>query len=503
MRNTQERRRASSDESLDYCHKPAKSRKESCSESSRKNMNFIENYLRILKDAKLIINACRNLDDFNSFNLKKAGEIYLNAFHALIESGYPYKTENGKKIIEIGEIKYVATMAELPVAEAKQADKEVFIRHHEPTEKVDDEEYVTDIEDMTLPPDELKEEQEESATQELEEETEVAEFQEQKEGTEEAEPQEPEKYVEEPTSEEEFNGDNIGLNEMEEPEFDVTERVIGEPEFEMGPEDFEPFEEDGPENISEPEEDVTEQESDLGEPESTEKQEEAVSEEEAKEEVIKPEPKLNPAPKTKRSDMPDHMRKDEFTFNFDRIRVSNADGSISENARLLVMPLSIDEDEPEILACAIINRKSHVVVSKDGVANIDIAGHKVEIRGSMDGGIFASWYKIRENGPDDDIIIQAKSKHHGSGGHIVLDDDGVVVHVLPAGFSNNENGDADFVYYINVNGEEKAGDTSDGKPVTFMYQGNKIRLTARWKGDTMYCHVSEYEDDMSTTRHLG
>ena len=446
-------------------------------------MNFIENYLRILKDAKQIINACRNLDDFNSFNLKKAGEIYLNAFHALIESGYPYKTENGKKIIEIGEIKYVATMAELPVAEAKQADKEVFIRHHEPTEKVDDEEYVTDIEDMTLPPDELKEEQEESATQELEEETEVAEFQEQKEetevaefqeqkeGTEEAEPQEPEKYVEEPTSEEEFNGDNIGLNEMEEPEFDVTERVIGEPEFEMGPEDFEPFEEDGPENISEPEE-------------------------EAKEEVIKPEPKLNPAPKTKRSDMPDHMRKDEFTFNFDRIRVSNADGSISENARLLVMPLSIDEDEPEILACAIINRKSHVVVSKDGVANIDIAGHKVEIRGSMDGGIFASWYKIRENGPDDDIIIQAKSKHHGSGGHIVLDDDGVVVHVLPAGFSNNENGDADFVYYINVNGEEKAGDTSDGKPVTFMYQGNKIRLTARWKGDTMYCHVSEYEGDM-------
>lgn len=434
-------------------------------------MNFIENYLRILKDAKQIINACRNLDDFNSFNLKKAGEIYLNAFHALIESGYPYKTENGKKIIEIGEIKYVATMAELPVAEAKQADKEVL--------------------------------QEESATQELEEETEVAEFQEQKEGTEEAEPQEPEKYVEEPTSEEEFNGDNIGLNEMEELEFDITERVIGEPEFEMGPEDFEPFEEDGPENISEPEEDVTEQESDLGEPESTEKQEEAVSEEEAKEEVIKPEPKLNPAPKTKRSDMPDHMRKDEFTFNFDRIRVSNADGSISENARLLVMPLSIDEDEPEILACAIINRKSHVVVSKDGVANIDIAGHKVEIRGSMDGGIFASWYKIRENGPDDDIIIQAKSKHHGSGGHIVLDDDGVVVHVLPAGFSNNENGDADFVYYINVNGEEKAGDTSDGKPVTFMYQGNKIRLTARWKGDTMYCHVSEYEDDMSTTHHLG
>ena len=441
-------------------------------------MNFIENYLRILKDANQIINVCKNSDDFISFNLKKAGEIYLNAFNALIESGYPYKTESGKKIIEIGETKYAATMAEPPVAETKQADREVFIRHHEPAEKVDDEEeYVTDIEDMTLPPDELREE-----------ETEAAEFQEQEEKTEEAEPQEPEEDVEEPTSEEESNENNIDLNAMEEP--------IEEPEIEMGPEDFDPIGEYGSENISEPEEDVTEQESDLGEPESTEKQEEAVSEEEAKEEVIKPEPKLNPAPETKRSDMPDHMRKDEFTFNFDRIRVSNADGSISENARLLVMPLSIDEDEPEILACAIINRKSHVVVSKDRVANIDIAGHKVEIRGRMDGGIFASWYKIRENGPDDDIIIQAKSKHHGSGGHIVLDDDGVVVHVLPAGFSNNENGDADFVYYINVNGEEKAGDTSDGKPVTFMYQENKLRLTARWKDDTMYCHVSEYEGGM-------
>lgn len=497
MRNTQERRKVSLDESLDYCHKPAKSRKESCQRQQKRIMNFIENYLRILKDAKQIINACRNLDDFNSFNLKKAGEIYLNAFHALIESGYPYKTENGKKIIEIGEIKYVATMAELPAAEAKQADKEVFIRHHEPTEKVDDEEYVTDIEDMTLPPDELKEEQEESATQEIEEETEVAEFQEQEEGTEETEPQEPEEYVEEPTLEEEFNGDNMDLNAMEEPGFDVMEGVIEEPELEMGPEDFEPFEEDGPENISEPEEDVVEQESDLGEPEPTEKQEEAVPEGKTKEEVINPEPKLTPVPKTKRSNMPDHMHKDDFTFNFDRIRVSNADGSISENARLLVMPLSIDEDEPEILACAIINRKSHVVVSKDGVASIDIAGHKVEIRGRMDGGIFASWYKIRENNPDDDIIIRAKSKHHGTSGHIVLDDDGVVVHVLPAGLSNNEKGDADFVYYINVNGEEKVGDTSDGKPVTFMYQGNKLRLTARWKdNDTMYCHVSEYEDDM-------
>lgn len=441
-------------------------------------MNFIENYLRILKDAKQIINTCESADDFNSFNFKKAGEIYLNAFHALIESGYPYKTENGKKIIEIGETKHAATMAELPVTETKQADREIFIRHHEPAEKVDDEEeYVTDIEDITLPPDELREE-----------ETEAAESQEQEEKTEEAEPQEPEEDVEEPTSEEESNGNDIDLNAMEEP--------IEEPEIEMGPEDFDPIGEYGSENISEPEEDVTEQESDLGEPESTEKQEEAVSEEEAKEEAIKPEPKLNPAPETKRSDMPDHMRKDEFTFNFDRIRVSNADGSISENARLLVMPLSIDEDEPEILACAIINRKSHVVVSKDGVANIDIAGHRVEIRGRMDGGIFASWYKIRENGPDDDIIIQAKSKHHGSGGHIVLDDDGVVVHVLPAGFSNNENGDADFVYYINVNGEEKAGDTSDGKPVTLMYQGKKIRLMARWKDDTMYCHVSEYEGSM-------
>lgn len=449
-------------------------------------MNFIENYLRILKDAKQIINACKISDDFISFNLKKAGEIYLNAFNALIESGYPYKTESGKKIIEIGETKYTVTMAELPVAETKQADKEVFIRHHEPAEKVDDEEEcITDIDDITLPPDEPREE-----------ETETAESQEQEEKTEEAEHQKPEKDVEEPTSEEESNGDNIDLNAMEEPGFDAMEEPIGEPEIEMGPEDFDPIGEDGPENISEPEEDVTEQESDLGEPESTEKQEEAAPEEETKKEVIVPEPELNPAPETERSDMPDHMHKDDFTFNFDRIRVSNADGSISENARLLVMPLSIDEDEPEILACAIINRKSHVVVSKDGVANIDIAGHKVEIRGRMDGGIFASWYKIRENGPDDDIIIQAKSKHHGSSGHIVLDDDGVVVHVLPAGFSNNENGDADFVYYINVNGEEKAGDTSDGKPVTFMYQGNKLRLTARWKDDTMYCHVSEYEGSM-------
>ena len=59
------------------------------------------------------------------------------------------------------------------INEIKFGDKESEKHLDEPTEKVDDEEYVTDIEDMTLPPDELKEEQEESATQEIEDPEEI------------------------------------------------------------------------------------------------------------------------------------------------------------------------------------------------------------------------------------------------------------------------------------------------------------------------------------------
>lgn len=87
------------------------------------------------------------------------------------------------------------------INEIKFGDKESEKHLDEPTEKVDDEEYVTDIEDMTLPPDELKEEQEESATQEIEDPEEIL-AEPEKIAT--AEPEEPEDIfaglIDDPTS---------------------------------------------------------------------------------------------------------------------------------------------------------------------------------------------------------------------------------------------------------------------------------------------------------------
>lgn len=63
----------------------------------------------------------------------------------------------------------------------------------------------------------------------------------------------------------------------------------------------------------------------------------------------------------------------------------------------------------------------------------------------------------------------------------------VVIHVVPIGKSNNSSGFADFVYYINNDGKQIYGDTSDNSnSISFDVKGEEYNLKATWDKDNNF-----------------
>ena len=83
----------------------------------------------------------------------------------------------------------------------------------------------------------------------------------------------------------------------------------------------------------------------------------------------------------------------------------------------------------------------------------------------------------------------------GNNGNLVIYDDNLELRIYPfpnirdkaAGkmvFENNKNGEAAFLYYMNIYGNAIASSGSERKP-EFIYENANLKLTAKWKDDTI------------------
>lgn len=180
--------------------------------------------------------------------------------------------------------------------------------------------------------------------------------------------------------------------------------------------------------------------------------------------------------------MPYSMHQNDFTYS--AVRVSISEFGQTTDVKLLVTPLRIDVDTPDILVDAITRNGTTVYISdndKKVVANID--GYDIIISGYMDDtGIFN--VSVYVDGVDEDSV-QIKTTYNDGGlkGHTMAYDDAnnVVIHVVPIGKSNNSSGFADFVYYINNDGKKIYGDTSDNSNnISFDVNGDEYNLRATW-----------------------
>lgn len=183
-------------------------------------------------------------------------------------------------------------------------------------------------------------------------------------------------------------------------------------------------------------------------------------------------------------EMPDHMHKRDFTFNFSEVTITGADGK-KASVQLIIAPLSISEEAPRILVCAIEEDVSRTIVSETNSCIVRVKGFPVNIRGWMDGDTFKSSCTLQKRFVEEGARIEVNTMDFGKKGHIALEDkeENVQIHIIPATFVNNASGSADYIYYIFNNGEEIVGDTGTKRAANISYGGNEYDVTCKWDNE--------------------
>ena len=200
------------------------------------------------------------------------------------------------------------------------------------------------------------------------------------------------------------------------------------------------------------------------------------------------------------AEMPDHMYKEDFTFSYTDIRITGANGKEAQG-QVIAAPLSIDEEYPRIICCTIQGEKSETVLSENNRMRILVGGTPVKVEGRMEDGCFKSSFVLPAHYLLEGSRIEAKTRDFGTKGHILLEEreENLQIHIIPATFRNNSSGNAEYIYYINNNGKETAGDTSVVKEASFMLGGKEYEIRCRWSADgILYSMAAEKGDGVGT-----
>ena len=234
----------------------------------------------------------------------------------------------------------------------------------------------------------------------------------------------------------------------------------------------------------------TEEHSEAGYEEVTEDEYEGVFEEPEEENVPEiPEDAYN-----------DHMTKDDITLAYYQVRIRNKDGQDVGRAEVIVSPLSLEEGDVDIIAWANDAEKSEVRMSRGGRSSVLLKAADFDIiaEGEMEGGHFRSNISLTKSWTDAGYTMKLGKNAGaatGTKGHVVLEDEGAEIHIVPLSRGNTDTGNAEFCYAILLDGESPIlGDNMDEEEVSFRYHGAAHRLVARWNESTLYAAVIPEEN---------
>lgn len=199
-------------------------------------------------------------------------------------------------------------------------------------------------------------------------------------------------------------------------------------------------------------------------------------------------------------ELPDHMFRDDFTFSYTDISIAGANGKKAV-AQAIIAPLSINEEYPRIICCTIQGGKSETILSKDNRLKIRVGGFTVKVEGRMEDGKFKSSCTLPAHYLLEGTRIETSTRDFGTKGHILLEEkeEDLQIHIIPATFRNNASGDAEYIYFISRGGEETAGDTSVMKAASFTFGGKEYEVRCRWNADgILYSMAAEKGECIGT-----
>ena len=185
------------------------------------------------------------------------------------------------------------------------------------------------------------------------------------------------------------------------------------------------------------------------------------------------------------SEFPSQMHKNDFTFYYDHVIVTTPDGE-EEEAEIIAAPLSLEEGSKEIVVWTNLGDKSVVSVSGIKKTVLSHIGYSdLIVGGAIENGSFVPSVSLTKKETERNFKLEEETQlMDGKGGHIILADEDVVIHIFPTSFSNDQKGDAEFFYILKNGNETRMGDTSDEDSLTFVHDNEKLRIIARWDNET-------------------
>ena len=492
-------------------------------------MVYLQSYLRILATASEVMQSLTLIQRDNGERFGNAKEIYRLAFSELIYQAMPHRIEDGLVIIRSDGKEYTIAKGELgksPIyshlieegpmdglsydrtTRDESAEEGLLLEAEEETEEIqlteeqesaieefeekdpgeEAEERTSDLEAQSymgrgLPTPKETEVEEEPATldenglYQIEDEEEAPVPSEQKTETEaeaaafpEEEPTPAQEPKEEPEDREEEEIFDLAMDplgeDVEEPDFGDVQNGAIEEELEK---------EDEAEFTTETKEEEPPQEM---LPEAAEE----VEEEEDIEEYV---PKIETI---------SYLKSTDFTFNYIKTFLRAEEGD--ERIEILTMPLYPEEENSAQVACVVRNGDMKTVASSRESPDITIvvdADTSLVVKGRIKEGQYFPEV-IADPLPEGKEFVIETQKGFGTRGHVQAydEDSNTEVHILPINFRNNEDtGNADYAYYINVNGDIQIGNTLESPHVVTEINGEIVTVTCKWDDqEILYMQIS-------------
>ena len=193
----------------------------------------------------------------------------------------------------------------------------------------------------------------------------------------------------------------------------------------------------------------------------------------------------------------DHMTKQDISLSYHQLILRNPDSSHAAHAEVLISPVTMDEGEVNIIAWMNDGDKTETRMSRGTRKSVLLKAGEIDLiaEGRVTHGKFSGKLSLTKKMEVAGIILEEVTNNvQGRLGHIRLEDENIELRVVPLATRNKASGNAEIAYAI-IQGDEPpvTGDNMEDDEVTFLYQGTKVKLMARWKDDTLYAAVAADE----------
>lgn len=185
------------------------------------------------------------------------------------------------------------------------------------------------------------------------------------------------------------------------------------------------------------------------------------------------------------------LKKHEFALSYKTIEIRQDNSSAVTSAEVIISPLSMKEGESDIIAWTNDNVAHTARISQNGRKSVllHVGNVPLIVSGRVMNGQFYGTVTTTKKMENAGVSVSETEMRLTGDGHILIEDEGISVRVVPISDINRKNGNAEFVYAIIEKGKEPIVGDNINEEVHFTFHDTKLKLVARWKDDTLYAAV--------------